>query len=120
LKKLHRNNEQSASDLQRSKKPSNTEETTIENGQSRRRFLKLAGSATVLGAGLAAFPLTAGTLLAEASDFVVEGGFPGSGTFLSPVRAVRQTYHAVGSYWEVNDGDAARGKTGPAHQSGRN
>ena len=85
--------------------PKGAEETLIEGGHSRRRFLKLAGTATVLGAGLAAFPLTAGTLLGQPSDFLVENGFPGSGTFLSPVRTVRQTYNAVGSYWEVHNGD---------------
>ncbi|HEX2909566.1 MAG TPA: peptidoglycan recognition family protein [Chloroflexia bacterium] len=83
---------------------------SIKDNQSRRRFLKLAGSATLLGAGLAASPLLAGSILAEEeeADFVIESGFSAGNTFLSPVRAVRQAYTAVGSYWEMVTGDGSQ------------
>ncbi len=74
--------------------------------RSRRHFLKAAGGAVALGAGLAALPLSASTLLAADGDFVVTTGFPAkAGTFLSPVKAVGQAYNAVGAYWEVTSGD---------------
>jgi hypothetical protein len=75
--------------------------------RTRRQFLKAAGGAAALGAGLAVMPLSASTLLAADGDYVVTGGFPASGgLYLSPVKAAGQTYNAVGSYWEVSSGDA--------------
>ena len=41
----------------------------------------------------------------EGGDFVVSNGFPASGTYLSPVWQVGQSYNAAGSYWEVSKGD---------------
>jgi hypothetical protein len=93
-----------------------------KKGPSRRRFLKLAGQTTLLGAGLAVLPFSALNLNrtqtqnpvknqvetgAVPADFVVEGGFPQSGLYTSPVRAVGQGYHATGSYWEVSQGSGA-------------
>ncbi|MBN9387715.1 MAG: peptidoglycan recognition protein [Chloroflexi bacterium] len=75
---------------------------------SRRRFLKVAGGAVALAGSIAALPLGAGPLLADAADFVVTSGFPAQGTYLSPVKAVGQTYNAAGSYWEVTKGDATK------------
>lgn len=90
-----------------------TSSKKISKNQSRRRFLKLAGHATFLGAGLAVVPFSAlaanqGQPAGNAlSDFVIESGFPqaGDGVFVSPVRAVGTSYHAIGSYWEVSSGD---------------
>jgi hypothetical protein len=91
-----------------SNNPAEWPENISKTGPSRRRFLKLAGQATLLGAGLAVFPLTGLTLnspaQAEAADFVVESGFPETGPYISPVQAVRQSYHAIGSFWEVSPG----------------
>ncbi|MBN9391811.1 MAG: N-acetylmuramoyl-L-alanine amidase [Chloroflexi bacterium] len=98
-----------------------TSNNLTKKGQSRRRFLRLAGQTTLLGAGLAVLPFGALNLnqtqttqienpVATASvpaDFVVESGFPQGGPYTSPVREVGQGYHAIGSYWEVSAGSGA-------------
>ncbi len=80
---------------------------THEAGRTRRHFLKIAGSATVLGASLAVFPLDlAGrTAAAATGDFLVTSGFPANGLYTSPVQMAADTFNAIGPYWEVNNGD---------------
>ncbi len=100
--------------------PAEFPENIAKSRQSRRRFLKLAGQATLLGTGLAVFPLAGLTLTGaaqaetQAADFVVESGFPESGPYISPVRAGPQSYHAIGSFWEVNASASGRGGGGAA------
>ncbi len=76
-------------------------------GQSRRHFLKVAGTAAAIGAGLGVLPLGTANLFAAAgaTDWVIQSGFPASGIYLSPVQKVDGAYTAIGSYWEVNSGD---------------
>ncbi|HEX2911270.1 MAG TPA: N-acetylmuramoyl-L-alanine amidase [Chloroflexia bacterium] len=80
--------------------------TLLKAGRSRRQFLKLAGGVAVIaGAGLVIQPWGSSNLLGAPSDWVIQTGFPASGTFTSPVQPVTTSFTAIGSYWEVKSGD---------------
>jgi hypothetical protein len=76
-----------------------------KNQQSRRHFLKIAGTAAAVGAGMGTGALNLANLFAQTSDWVITSGFPASGTYLSPVQKIADPFTAVGTYWEVNSGD---------------
>lgn len=72
---------------------------------NRRRFLKLAGGAAALSAGLAALPFGEQPTVYAANDWVITSGFPASGEYLSPVQKATGAFNAIAAYWEVNSGD---------------
>ncbi len=101
----HQMNNQPANKLTNQKTGAGYGEPLSAFLHSRRQFLKVAGGAVALAGSVATLPLGASAVLAASGDFVVTGGFPAKGVYLSPVKAVGQSYNAVGSYWEVNYGD---------------
>jgi hypothetical protein len=82
------------------------EKDTRHNGQSRRHFLKLlTGGAAWAGAVMVGLPMLEAQAKANQGDLIEESVFPASGQYVSTVFRIQNKFNAVGTYWEVNNGD---------------